>query len=140
MLYMTGIIITFFLAIILLSRNGKSSADRVLAAWLCLMGFHLFLYYWQITEKMYDYPYLLAAGIPFPLLHGPFLYIYTLSVTRYSGFPKKNWLHFIPAAVAYAFLADFFMLTPAEKINVYKNHGAGYETHTRLLRSDHHDR
>jgi AraC-like DNA-binding protein len=133
MLYMAGIIITFFLAVILASRKGKAIADRVLAAWLCLMGFHLFLYYWQITEKIYEYPWLLAVGIPFPLLHGPFLYIYTLSVTRYSGFPKKNWLHFIPGAVAYIILAKFFMLTPEQKISVYKNQGAGFETQTAVI-------
>lgn len=133
MLYMAGIIITFFLAIILLSRKGKAVSDRVLAAWLCLMGFHLFLYYWQITGEIYDHPYLLAVGIPFPLLHGPFLFIYTLSVTRYSVFPKKNWLHFIPAVAGYAILAEFFMLTPEEKINVYRNHGAGFEIHTTVI-------
>ena len=133
MLYMAGIIITFFLAIILMSRKGKAVADRVLAAWLCLMGFHLFLYYLQITEKIYDYPYLLGVGIPLPLFHGPFLYLYTLSVTRYSDFPKKNWLHFIPGAVAYAFIAEFFVLTSEQKINVYKNQGAGFETNTAVI-------
>jgi len=133
MLYLVGIIITFFLAIILLSRKGKAVSDRVLAAWLCLMGFHLFLFYWQITGEIYDHPFLLAVGIPFPLLHGPFLFIYTLSVTRYSVFPKKNWLHFIPAIIAYAILAEFFTLTPEEKINVYKNQGAGYETQTAII-------
>jgi len=130
---MAGIIITFFLAIILMSRKGKAVADRVLAAWLCLMGFHLFLYYLQITEKIYDYPYLLGVGIPLPLFHGPFLYLYTLSVTRYSDFPKKNWLHFIPGAVAYAFIAEFFVLTSEQKINVYKNQGAGFETNTAVI-------
>src|SRR3712207_1614228 len=120
MLYLVGIIITFFLAAILWSKKGKTTADCVLATWLCVIGLHLFLYYWYITREVYDHAYLLGVGIPMPLLHGPLLYIYTLTVTQGHGFLKKYWLHFIPAAVAYAALTEFFLLSAAEKIGVYK--------------------
>ena len=135
MLYLVGIIITFFLAIILLSKKGKTAADLVLAAWLCVIGLHLLFFYLHITGEMYDHTYLLGIPIPMPLLHGPLLYIYTLTVARYSGFSKKYWLHFIPAAVAYAVLSKFYLLPAADKITVYKNEGAGFEiyTHTILM-------
>ena len=86
MFYLVGIIITFFLAIILWSKKGNSTADQVLAAWLCIIGLHLLLFYWHITEEAYNYPGILGIGIPMPLLHGPFLYIYTLTATRSNRF------------------------------------------------------
>jgi AraC-like DNA-binding protein len=133
MLYLVGIIITFFLAIILWSKKGNSAADHILAAWLCIIGLHLLLFYWHITKESYNYPDILGIGIPMPLLHGPFLYIYTLSATRSNRFLKTYWLHFIPAALAYVMLLKFFLLTDEEKINVYKNEGAGYEIYTGII-------
>ena len=133
MFYLVGIIITFFLAIILWSKKGNSTADRVLAAWLCIIGLHLLLFYWHITEEAYNYPGILGIGIPMPLLHGPFLYIYTLTATRSNRFLKTYWLHFIPAAMAYVLLSKFFLLSDEEKIKVYKKEGAGYEIYMGII-------
>lgn len=133
MLYLAGIFITFFLAIILLGKKGKTTADHVLAAWLCVMGVHLFLFYFQITGNIYDYPYLLGIQIPLPLLQGPLLYIYTLTATRNNKFSNKYWLHFIPAAAAFIVLSKFFLLSDTEKINVYKNAGAGFEVQSNII-------
>jgi AraC-like DNA-binding protein len=133
MFYLAGIIITFFLAVILLTKKGKTAADRVLASWLCIMGFHLFLYYQYITGDIFSRSYLLGLHIPLPLIHGPLLYIYTQTLSRSSRFSNKFWLHFIPVAVAYATLSGFYLLPADEKINVYKNHGAGYEIHSGVI-------
>src|SRR5215213_11208234 len=100
MFYLSGIIITLFLAIILWTKKGKTIADVVLAAWLCVMGFHLFLYFLHITGDIYKYSFLLGVQFPLPLLHGPFLYLYTVTVTQESNhFSKKYWLHFLPAII-----------------------------------------
>jgi AraC-like DNA-binding protein len=131
MLYLAGIVITFFLAIILLSKKGKTAADHVLAAWLCVIGLHLFFYYWQLTGEIYDHPYLLGISVPMPLLQGPLLYLYIITVSR--GFSKKYWLHFVPVAAAYIALSKFYRLSVADKIAVYKNEGAGFEIYTRVI-------
>jgi AraC-like DNA-binding protein len=133
MLYLIGIIITFFLAIILFTKKGKTTADNVLAAWLCVIGIHLLLYYLFINDEIYNHPYLLGVGVPMPLFHGPLLYIYTLTVTRYNHLPKRYWLHLLPIVVAYVSILKFFVLSTAEKISVYKHEGAGFETHTRFI-------
>lgn len=130
MLYLAGIIITFFLAVILLSKKGKTTADNILAAWLCIIGFHLLLFYGYITGEIYNYPHVLGLHFPLPLLHGPFLYMYTLAATRDDGLPKRYWLHFIPALVALAALTRFYFMSGEKKIAVYKNEGAGYEAYT----------
>jgi AraC-like DNA-binding protein len=134
MFYLAGIIITFFLAVILWTKKGKTVADSVLAAWLCVMGFHLFLYYLHITGEIYKYTYLLGVQIPMPLLHGPFLYIYTVTVAQERNeFSKKNLLHFIPAVVAWAALMQYFLMPAAEKTEIYKHNGAGYEVYTKTI-------
>ena len=130
MFYLAGIIITFFLSIILWTKKGKTVADGVLAAWLCAMGFHLFLYYLHITGEIFRHTYLLGIQLPMPLLHGPFLYIYTVTVTHErNSFSKKYLLHFIPAAIAWLALIQYYLMPAAEKINVYKHNGAGFEVY-----------
>jgi len=127
MLYLTGIVITFFLAILLTGKQNKTPADRILIVWLCVMAFHLVLFYLFITGKIYNYPALLGH-LPYPLLHGPLLFLYTAELT---GQQRKNriarLLHFLPPIILYLFLIPFFSLPPAEKINVYRHEGAGYE-------------
>ena len=127
MLYLAGIVITFFLAVLLTGKRKKSPADVILIVWLCAMAFHLILFYLFISGKIYNYPALLGH-IPYPLVHGPFLFIYTAELTRQQPRNRMVWmLHFVPVILLYIALIPFFRLTPAEKVSVYLNKGAGYE-------------
>ena len=128
MFYIAGITLSFFLGISLLGKKNNSLADKILALWLFVIGFHLFLFYAYLTGKIYNYPWLLGVHFPLPLLHGPFLYLYALALTgRIQRFGLKQCLHFIPAFLSYAYLTTFFALSSQEKIEVFKNKGAGYE-------------
>lgn len=133
MFYLAGIVITFFLAFILWSKQGKSIADKVLAAWLCVMGFHLFLFYLFITGEIYKYPYLLGIQFPLPLVHGPLLYLYVITETRYNHFRNFFWLHFLPALLTLVLLMRFLRLSSAEKISVFQQDGVGFEMETNLI-------
>jgi len=128
MLYLIGVIITFFLAFILLSKSHKTNADKILFFWLIGIGIHLFLYYIVFSENYFEYPYLLGLSIPLPLIHGPFLYLYTASVTNQF----KNWkiglLHFLPVIISFFSLFNFLQLSDEAKILVFINEGRGYET------------
>jgi AraC-like DNA-binding protein len=127
MLYLAGVIITFFLAFILLSKIDKTEADTILFFWLIGIGIHLFLYYLFFSGKYTNYPYLLGIHLPLPLIHGPFLYLYTASITN----QLKNWkigmLHFLPVLLYYISILDFFQFSNDKKIQVFKNLGKGYE-------------
>lgn len=127
MFYIAGISITFFLSVILLSKNNKSKADIVLAIWLLFIGIHLAYYHAFLTTALYKYPYLLGFNFPIPLLHGPFLYLYvkTLISNRFNY--KIDLLHFLPYVLTLLFFIDFFMLPNQAKINVFLNEGAGFE-------------
>jgi AraC-like DNA-binding protein len=126
--YIAGITLSFFLGITLLGKKNNSLADRILALWLFVIGLHLFLFYSFISGKIFNYPWLLGVHFPLPLLHGPFLYLYALALTgKIKKLDVKRGLHFVPALLSYAYLTGFFLLSSEEKIEVFKNKGAGYE-------------
>ncbi|MFB9077804.1 helix-turn-helix domain-containing protein [Flavobacterium procerum] len=127
MLYLAGIIITFFLVVILTSKKNKSEADKILALWLFFTGFHLFLYYLHYKNDFSSFPFSLGLELPMPLLQGPFLYLYTSALTHQNENKKYNLLHFLPFAIAILFLMPFFSLSFQEKLKVFQNEGKGYE-------------
>ena len=127
MLYLTGIIITFFLVVILASKKNKSEADKILAVWLFCTGFHLFLYYLHYQKDFASFPFLLGFELPMPLLQGPFLFLYTSALTNQNPHKKYNLLHFLPFLIAVLFLIPFFTLPFSEKLKVFENEGKGYE-------------
>lgn len=132
MFSLSGIVLTFFLVALLAGKKGKTTADCVLAVWLCVIGLHLLFYHSYLTGQLYRYPFLLGVSIPFPLLHGPLLYLYTQAAAQ-GGFSRKGPLHFVPALAAYGALWPFFQLGAAEKISVYQHRGAGFEVHKQVI-------
>lgn len=127
MIYLAGFFITTFLFVVLVSKKGKSIADKILAVWLFFTGVHLLLFYLFIAKDFTNFPYLLGIEKGLPLIHGPFLYIYTLSLTSANNIKAKNYLHFAPVIFIYVLLIPFFLLPAEQKIYVYKHQGAGYE-------------
>jgi AraC-like DNA-binding protein len=132
MLYTTGIIISFFLCLLLLGKKDKTAADRVLAFWMFWIGCHLWLYYWFFSEKIYTFPCLLGLSIPMPLAHPPLLFLYTVALCR-GGLPRYWWVHFLPIAGCYLYMVPFMLLPSEQKIWVFQHKGAGYEGFTMLI-------
>ena len=132
MIYFIGVIITFFLAVLLITKKNKNTPDWILSIWLIIIGIHLLLYYWFITGKYLEFPFFLGFDRPIPLLHGPLLYLYTASST---GLLKKKSVafHFAPWLLAHVLLIPFLLLPVSEKVEVYKNSGRGYETVSGIL-------
>ncbi|RAJ25087.1 helix-turn-helix protein [Gelidibacter algens] len=128
MFYFVGVIITFFLAFILLSKRNKSDADRILFFWLLTIGIHLSFYYLSINGQQFNFPFLLGIDLSLPLIHGPFLYLYTASVTNQIKGWNISILHFLPVLISLIALIPFFRLPNEDKILVYKNEGLGHET------------
>jgi AraC-like DNA-binding protein len=120
-----GIIITFFLSIILITKKEKNLADKILATWLVFLGLHLWLFYEHIVVQSYQFPALLGLELPMPFLHWPFLYLYILVLTNQHNSHKKWYLflHFLPILLLYFYLHEFFSLSAQEKINVFKHGG-----------------
>jgi AraC-like DNA-binding protein len=126
MFYIIGIIITFFLAFLLLGKRGKTISDKILCLWFVVIGTHLVLFYLSINKLNYQYPYLLGINIIFPLLHGPFIFLYTSALTNQLKNWKLNSLHFLPAMIILLCFMKFFLLPNQSKIAVYESKGFEY--------------
>lgn len=127
MFYFFGVGLNLFLLVLLLSKRNKSFADKILAGWLFVIGCHLSLYVLSQQPVTIDNIHQMGVSIPFPFLHGPFLYLYTAAVTQLLPANKK-WLllHFLPAAVILVFAIPLFSLSAAEKMEVLYNKGRDY--------------
>lgn len=129
MLYIIGIFIAFFLALIILTKKGRSLSDTFLGIWMLVIGIHLFVYYSFVSGLIFQYPALIGFNIPYPFLHGPLLYLYTEALTNPEKFETKKWLlHFIlPICLLISHLPILF-LPENERVLVYKQDGKGFET------------
>lgn len=132
MFYTFGISISFFLSLLLIGKRNKTHADYLLSFWLCWIGLHLLFYYLFLSERIYEYPFLLGWTIPMPLLHPPLLYLYTATLCQ-QQLPKYWGVHFLPVLVCYAYLIPFSLLPAAEKIRVFQMDGVGYEVFMLLV-------
>lgn len=127
MFYLAGIIITFFLSVLLIGKKGKSEADKILTIWLMVIGIHLTAFYLYLSGNYVKIPWLLGIELPLPLVHGPFLFLYTMSLTQVRRIKGIGILHFLPAVVTYILMTPFFRLSFEQRISVYQHNGAGYE-------------
>lgn len=134
MFHITGIVISIFLALLLFTKKGKSTADYILTLWLVLIALHLVCYYIRISGVYVEFPYLLGVEIPLPLIHGPFLYLYTAALVNEGNSRQRRFIHFIPVTIAYLLLSGFFLLPFDQKIHVYQNGGRGYENILSIIR------
>ena len=114
--FIVGVFLSFFLEFLLLTKKNKSLSDKILAVWMFIIGFHLFSYYLDFTTVYLEHPQLIGLTTPFPLLHGPILYLYVLFSIRKSQ--KLIWtdmLHFLPVVLTILYMIPFIFTYPAEK-------------------------
>jgi AraC-like DNA-binding protein len=135
MFFVAGIGVAVFIEFLLISKKRKSAPDQILTLWMFLVLLHLFVSYLFITGDVYRFPLVLGIEQPFPLLHGVFLYLYVSSLTEQLPENRKVLvLHLAPAIAVYLYLIPFFVFPADQKIEVYRNHGAGYEAFNTLRR------
>ncbi|KAA3608773.1 MAG: AraC family transcriptional regulator [Calditrichaeota bacterium] len=119
-IFTIGIFLSFFLAILLVTKKSKNLADTILGIWLFIIAIHL-LGYFIYTLGFWDkYPHLVGTTLPFPLLHGPMLYLYTLySLRNENKLRRLDYLHFTPALLCYLYMLPFyFTYTEEQKVLV----------------------
>lgn len=116
-IFLLGSIQAFFLSLLILTKKKKTTGDYVLGCWMIFMGLHLLDYYSFSTRLFLKYPHLGGIGMNFPLLQGPFLFVYVLVMTNRTGrFKKVYLLHSLPFVLTTIyFLFDFYFLSATEK-------------------------
>ncbi len=135
MIFIFGSGLAFFLGILLLGKKGKSKSDKILTVWMFFISLHLFLFsLYNNEDYLFKYARYISFGIPFPLIHGPFLYLYTASLTRHLSQKKHvKYFHFLPAITDYLLLAIFLFPLPLERIvELFINYGQGFEVYNNI--------
>ncbi len=121
-IFISGIFMSFFIVLLLLTKKSKALPDKILAVWIAVIGIHLLGFYFNQLGYWEKYPHLIGVTAPIPLLHGPLLYLYCLYALRGEGKIRTvEYLHFIPGAIAYLYMFNFFFFyTAKEKILIDK--------------------
>ncbi len=132
MLYLSGIILSFFLSFLLITKRDKTQADVILAAWLGVTGIHMLSFYLLFTNQYMEYPTFVALGFSLPLTQGPFLFLYTRQQTSSVPFKAKALLHFLPLLLSYLLFFGFFLMPLEQKIEVFRQKGQGFEIQSRI--------
>ena len=127
MLYLSGIFLSFFLSLILITKKGKNAGDYLLLAWISITGFHLLTFYLLSTNQVADYPTIIGFGMTLPLVQGPFLYLYTRQQTSVRPFERIQLLHFLPVILSNALYYKFYLLSHEQKVEVFYQNGRGFE-------------
>ena len=111
-----GIVLSFFLGILLFSKKDKVLTDTILSLWLVIIGVHLtstYIYnkgYWDL------YPHLIGTTAPIPFLYGPFLYLYVIySIKNKNHLRTIEYLHFAPVLLSYLYMMPFYFFYSAEE-------------------------
>ena len=95
----------FFLFSLLLAKQQKSFADKVLLAWLIGIGAHTLIYFLHFQSKL-AVPLVLNLNSAFPFLQGPFLLAYVAAlVGMRQRFAGLDYLHLLPFVGFVLFIA-----------------------------------
>lgn len=125
--FFIGIVISFYLVFLLFTKKNKEISDKILLAWLFVTGLNLTFFYLFYTKGYYYFPHFLGLEAPLPLFQGPFLYLYTLSLTNYRPSNRTKFIHFAIPIFWYVLYLPFIFEPAAHKIEVYDQEGKGYE-------------
>ena len=111
-----GIVLSFFLGILLYSKKDKVLTDTILSIWLVVIGIHLTGYFLNYKGYWEIYPHLIGTTAPLPFLYGPFLYLYVLySIKNKNHLQKTDYMHFAPALISYLYMVPFYFFYSAEE-------------------------
>lgn len=118
-IFTIGIFLCCFLALLLFTKRGGTISDSILAIWMIAMALQLFFNFLHFLGYWDKYPHLVGITHPFPLLYGPFLYLYIrTSLISKKEVPLRSYLlHFLPFFLLYLMMIPFlFFTSPEEKI------------------------
>lgn len=118
----SGIFLSLFIVVLLLTKKQKALTDKILAVWLAIIAIHLLGFYYYQLGYWETYPHLIGVTAPFPLLHGPMLFLYTLySLRNDRRLRKVDYLHFTPVVISYLYMVPFFFYYSAKEKRMIDN-------------------
>ncbi len=120
-IFLIGSVQAVFLAVLIFGKKNKAIADYVLAFWMIFIGLHLLFEYFNSNELYLQFPHLAGVSFCFPILQGPFMFVYiAILIDERETFKKSYFGHavlFLLSAIYLIF--DFYSLSGPEKISYY---------------------
>ena len=113
-------------AVLLTSRHGNRTANRILAAIAMLISVSVAATILNYARYYQTYPHLIRAVHPLIFLAPPLIYLYVKALTFRSGLGKRDLLHFLPAVLCAIYLVPFYMSDPEYKIAAQSSSGWYY--------------
>lgn len=115
-IFTIGIFLSLFLAVLLFTKKHRILSDTVLGICLISISIYLLNYYLHYLGYWQKYPHLVGATHPFPLLYGPFVYLYVaVNLRKEQRFKWKDVLHFLPFMLTYVSMFPFLFGYSAEQ-------------------------
>jgi len=117
-IFIIGASQALFLSILTFNKKDKKDSDYILAVWLAFIAIHLLDIFLFKTGYSFNHPHLLGIGACFPILQGPFLYVYTLTMLNGKNKLRPVYLlHGLPFLVfTIYFMFNFYFLSGPKKI------------------------
>jgi len=98
----------------------KISSSRILAAYLLILAYCLFLVFSVLTGYMGKLPFTLRTGILAFYIFSPLAYLYVKQIVKPSRFQKNDLLCFLPALFYLVDYTPFFLKPVSEKLDILK--------------------
>ncbi len=116
-----------FLVVLLWLRKGKNRADYILITWMVVLSIQLLVFYELFNGVLYQYPKVIVAFSPIPLLHGILVYFYTLELTdSFKMKPGIIFLHFIPFILLSLLSIPFYMVSEERQFAIVNGDFSGF--------------
>lgn len=134
-IFLFGTVQAFFLSLLIFSKKNKSTGDYVLGCWIVFIGLHLLDTYFHSSGFVSKHLHLFALGYNFPILQGPFMFVYVLVMINKSGLFKPVYLlHGIPFLIATIYLLfNFYFLSAPEKMVYYQIQSVHFNTSLKII-------
>jgi len=123
-LFLIGAVQALFLSLMILNKKNKTNSDWILFSWLITCFIHILAFYAESIsiKHNFKYPHLLSISSPFPLVHGPLVFLYIKSLTQSARIKVKEYLvHSIPFIITAIYLSFIlYFKNGTEKIELVK--------------------
>lgn len=121
MQYILGVFFSCFLSIIILTKKGRNQADVILGIWMLVIGLHVSAFYCFTSGIVNIYPSILWVNFCMPFLHGPLLFLYTLSLTSKTTIKwRQIFPHFLIPLFILAIYTPFLFLAMKKGSTYYE--------------------
>jgi AraC-like DNA-binding protein len=124
-----GAIQGVFLVSVLATQRRNQTANRLLAVAMLAFSLHLTSTVYYAAGLVEKYPHFFGVSYPSPLLYGPLVYLYAVTAsdrTRRLGW--RDWLHFVPYALAVVAMLPVLLQSGADKVEFYRSLQRGVTT------------